>query len=147
MARLVDRQIGAARQSDRREQPPTPIDRWLGHRDPLGGQFRQRLVNVVAHQEEFVVGDLIRRMYCDLGGRQREDEPAVPSIDSGKAENIADEGSVGLGIAAVENNMGSVKQNLSSLSFWRDRVRDGRYVWSYASDYRALALASKAFPT
>src|SRR5690348_2742520 len=50
MARLVDRQVAAARELDRGEQTPALIAERSGDRDAPGGQVIEQLREVVAHQ-------------------------------------------------------------------------------------------------
>ena len=53
VAWLVDRQLRAARQLNRGEQPPALVTGWVGDGDAPGGQVRQRLLDVVTHQQGF----------------------------------------------------------------------------------------------
>src|ERR1700726_1452248 len=122
VAWLVDRQISAAREPYRGEQTPALVAQRVGDRDASTGQVRQRLFNVVAHQVELVLPQLISRVYGDLGGRQLEDQPATSSVDRGKSEHVADEDSVGLGVGAVENDMCSV-DHVSPHSHFDRQVR------------------------
>src|SRR5260370_19500335 len=108
VAWVVDRQIRAARQLDRGEQTPTCAARRLGDRDAPGGQVRQRLLEVVAHQVELVLPQPVSGVYGDLGGRQLEDQPAIAGVDPGKSEHVAAKDPVGLGVHAVETDMFSL---------------------------------------
>src|SRR5258707_14127458 len=105
VAWLVDRQIRAARQLDRGEQTPTCAARRLGDRDAPGGQVRQRLLEVVAHQVELVLPQPVSGVYGDLGGRQLEDQPAITGVDPGKPEYVPAKEPAGPCIGAVENDM------------------------------------------
>ena len=116
VAWLVDRQLRAARQLDRGEQTPALAARRLGGRDAPGGQVRQRLLEVVAHQVELVLPQPVRGVNGDLGWRQLEDQPAIAGVDPGKSEHVADEDPVGLRVGAVENNMCSINHVAPSLS-------------------------------
>ena len=113
---LVDRQIRAARQLDRGEQTPAFVADRVGDRDAPGGQIRQRLLDVVAHQVAFVLPQPFSGMDGDLGWRQLEDQPASAGVDPGKSEHVADEDPVGLRVGAVENDMCSVNHVSPSLS-------------------------------
>src|SRR5947207_15978888 len=84
MAWLVDRQLRAARQLDGGEQTPALAARRGGDRDAPGGQVRQRLLEVVAHQVELVLPRPVSGVDGDLGGRQLEDQPATVGVDPGK---------------------------------------------------------------
>jgi len=44
-------------------------------------------------------------MKCGLGGGQGEDQPSLTSIDGSQAENIAEEGSIGLRVLTVNDDM------------------------------------------
>src|SRR5712691_9040282 len=116
VAWLIDRQIRAARQLDRGEQTPALAAHRLGGRDAPGGQVRQRLLEVVAHQVELVLPQPVRGVNGDLGWRQLEDQPAIAGVDPGKSEHVADEDPVGLRVGAVENDMCSVDHGSSLLS-------------------------------
>src|SRR6266568_9570194 len=116
VAWLVDRQIRAAWELDRGEQTPACVTRWLGYRDAPGGQVRQRLLDVVAHQVELVLPLSISGMDGDLGWRQLEDQPAITGVDPGKSEYVADKDPIGLCVGAIENDMYSVDHVFPSLS-------------------------------
>src|SRR5438874_2595075 len=116
VAWLVDRQIRAARQLDRGEQTPALVTRRRGDRDAPGGQVRQRLLDVVAHQVELVLPRPVSGVNGDLGRRQLEEQPAITGVDPGKSEHVADEDPVGLRVGAVENDMCSVNHVSPSLS-------------------------------
>jgi hypothetical protein len=46
-------------------------------------------------------------MHCDLGRRQGKDQPTVPGVDGRKSEHIPEEGTVGVGVLAVHDDMRS----------------------------------------
>ena len=48
---------------------------------------------------------LINRMECDLGGREREDQPALAGIDGTKSQDLPTECAIRLGILAVEKDV------------------------------------------
>ena len=104
MARLVDRQLRAARQLQRGEHPPTLAARRVGDGDAPGGQVRQRLVEVVTHQVELVLARPICGMHGDLGWRQLEDQPAISGVDPCKSEHVTDEGPVGVRVRDINPN-------------------------------------------
>src|SRR5437016_5740395 len=118
VAWLVDRQIRAARQLNRGEQTPALAARRLGDHDAPGGQVRQRLLDVVAHQVELVLPQAVSGVDGDLGGRQLEDQPATSGVDPAKSEHVADEDPVGLRVGAVEYDMCSVNHVSSPLSLF-----------------------------
>jgi hypothetical protein len=65
-------------------------------------------VHVIAHQEEFVEVVLVGRMHCDLGWRQREDQPSVAGVDRLVLEHITEERSISLGVLAVDDDVSTV---------------------------------------
>src|SRR6266480_6966350 len=112
---LVDRQLRAARQLNRGEQPPALVTGWVGDGDAPGGQVRQCLFDVVTHQVELVLARPVSGVDGDLGWRQLEDQPATAGIDPCKSEHVTDEDSISLRVSAVENDVCSVDH--VSLSF------------------------------
>src|SRR6266700_5352994 len=112
---LVERQIRAARQLDRGEEPPALVADRAGDLDAPGGQVCQRLLDIFAHQVELVLPQPVSGVDGDLGWRQLEDQPTVTGVDPGKSEHVADEDPVGLRVGAVENDMCSVDHGSSLL--------------------------------
>src|SRR2546429_3528931 len=104
MLRLVEPALPASRQEDRRQTTPA----LLFHRTTLHflslQRFHRRL-QVVAHEVELVQIVLLRGMKCSFRSRQRENEPAVTGIHSGKFENIAKESAVAFRILAVNDSL------------------------------------------
>src|SRR5262247_3503008 len=47
-------------------------------------------------------------MHCDLGWRQREDQPPVTGVDRLVLQHVAEERSVSLGILAVDDDVSAV---------------------------------------
>ena len=121
VAWLVDRQLRAARQLHRGEQPPALVAGWVGDGDAPGGQVRQRLLDVVTHQVELVLARPVCGMHGDLGWRQLEDQPATAGVDPCKSEHVTDEDPISLRVGAVENNVCSVDHVSLSLS-WSSTV-------------------------
>src|SRR5260370_22221889 len=91
VAWLVDRQLRAARQLHRGEQPPALVAGWVREGDAPGAQVRQSLLDVVTHQVELVLARPVRGMYGELGGGQLEDQPAHPRVDPCKPEHVTNE--------------------------------------------------------
>jgi hypothetical protein len=46
-------------------------------------------------------------MNCGFGWRQRENQPTAAGVDGCESENIAEEGSIGLCVLTVYDDMGS----------------------------------------
>src|SRR6266566_3880196 len=117
VAWLVDRQLRAGRQLYRGEQPPALVADRVGDGHAPGDKVRQRLLEVIAHQVELVLPQPLGWMYCDLGGRQLEDQPAIAGADACKSEHVTDEDPISLRIGAVENDVCSVDHVSLSLSW------------------------------
>ncbi len=82
MSRLIDAQLSASRQRQLREHTPTHILHGLA-RNPLLFHFRDKRLDVVAHQKEFMSAVLIGRMHRNFGRRQAEDQPPLAYVDVG----------------------------------------------------------------
>jgi len=93
----------------------------VGDGDAPGGQVRQRLLDVVAHQVELVLPLPVCGMHGDLGGRQLEDQPAITGVDPCKSEHVTYEDPISLRVGAVENDVCSVDHVSLSLS-WSSTV-------------------------
>src|SRR6266581_8726375 len=119
VAWLVDRQLRAARQLNRGEQPPALVAGRVGDGDAPGGQVRQRLLDVVTHQVELVLAWPVCGMHGDLGWRQLEDQPATAGVDPCKSEHVTDEDPISLRVGAVENDVCSVDH----VSLWVELLR------------------------
>src|SRR5258706_14287746 len=102
VAWLVDRQLRAARQLDRGEQPPALAARRVGDGDAPDGQGRQRLLDVVTHQVELMLARPVSGMYGNLCWRQLEDQPAIASVDPCKSKHVTDEGPISIPVGGVE---------------------------------------------
>src|SRR6266699_4840592 len=137
VAWLVDRQLRAARQLNRGEQPPALVTGRVGDGDAPGGQVRQRLLDVVTHQVELVLARPVCGMHGDLGWRHLEDQPATAGVDPCKSEHVTDEDSISLRVCAVENDVCSVDHVSLSLS-WSSTV-SFRYSLSSSSHIRTTS--------
>jgi hypothetical protein len=64
------------------------------------------------------------RLDSQLGFRKRKDEPTMPGVYGGKAQDVAEEAAVGVRVFAVSNKMRSVDHclSISSLEFVVDSV-------------------------
>src|SRR5690349_21639642 len=98
MLRLVEGERRATRQSDLGEHPPSLVTRRPRDRRPGRGQLAQRLVEVVTRHVEPVHRLTISRMDRNLSRRELEKEPILAGVDTGKADPIAKEGSIGFGV-------------------------------------------------
>src|SRR6266436_9546559 len=144
VAWLVDRQLRAARQLNRGEQPPALVAGWVGDGDAPGGQVRQRLLDVVTHQVELVLARPVCRMHGDLGWRQLEDQPATAGVDPCKSEHVTDEDPISLRVGAVENDVCSV-DHVSLFLCWSSTV-SFRYSLSSSSRVRTTSSYGNVGP-
>src|SRR5262245_62148840 len=114
---LVERESSTTRKLDAGPQPPAHVAHRVRNRDALSRQVRQGRLDVRAHQVEFVLWLAFCGVHRGLGGRQLEDQPALPCVDSPKSQYLAQEDPVGLWIATVEHHMGAAEHGLLSLPF------------------------------
>ena len=70
MPGLIDRELFAVRQADRRQQSPPPIGDVPRHLDALGAQLGEGGVNVITHQVQLMTAVTVGRMHRQLGRRQ-----------------------------------------------------------------------------
>jgi hypothetical protein len=70
-------------------------------------------LHVIAHQKKLMSAVGLRRMDGQLGGRQREDQPAVPGIHGRVGQHIPEERAIGVGVGAVEDDMCAPNHELS----------------------------------
>src|ERR1700737_4975474 len=106
MLRLVEPDLPAARQEDRRQTAPALLlHRTALHFLPLQ-RFHRRL-EVVAHEVELVQVVLLGWMKRSFRSRQRKNEPAVTGVHRGKLENIAKESAVAFRVLAVNDDVSS----------------------------------------
>ena len=112
MPRLVQAQFAAAGKADAGQPAPGLLGgRRAAH--PMIGQHLHRGVQVVAHQVHLVMRR-VRRMHRHLRGRKLEDQPPPADIDMPVAQCVPKERTIGLGVAAVNDDVST-----------RDHVGDG----------------------
>jgi hypothetical protein len=108
MTRLIETDRRTAWQPDSRHQPvPTILDR-SGDLDPIGSQLSDRGTDVVAHEMQLRERLTIGWMHAELGGREREDQPArlrAAVLDIRPLKDVAHERPVCCCIAAVLQQM------------------------------------------
>ena len=105
MLRLVEAELTAAREPNLRDGPPA---RFFDLRadDATVGERGHLCREVVAHEEE--LGSRCRSwMHGSLGRRQGEDQPAATGVDRRKPEYLREEGPIGIGIVAGDDDMGT----------------------------------------
>jgi hypothetical protein len=71
------------------------------------GHARDEGLHIVDHEIDFVFTAILGWMDRDLGRGQREDQPAVSHIDMWQAEHIAKEGTISIGVRAVNYHVRS----------------------------------------
>src|SRR5262245_4329724 len=104
VARFVMPQIATAGQADGgQEAPPLIADGSAS--DALRGQPSDLLSNVVAHEVELLLAAALGGMASDFRRWCGEDEPTIASVNEGKAEHVAEEGAVRIGIARIDYRM------------------------------------------
>ena len=123
MFRLVDADFPAARQRQTGDGSP-PLFAYGGAYDVLYRHFGDESVDVIAHEIELVHVVLFGRVHRDLGGRKREDEPAVAGVGEGELEDVAEERAVRIGVFAVENDVGGADHG-RSVSDSQGTIYDG----------------------
>ena len=104
--------------------------------DALGLEVGHGGLDVVAHQIELVATAVVGRrgVAGELGGRQREDQPAAAGVDRARAEDLVEEGARGLGVLREDDRVGA-GDHLRSLR---------RYAASPASNRSRIVLAALA---
>ena len=89
---LIDGELPAVRQPDRRQQTPALVGDVAGHLDTFRPQFGQRGVDVIAHQVELMVTGHIRPwVHGQFGRRQREDKPAATRVHRRQVQHVGEE--------------------------------------------------------
>src|SRR3982075_2951921 len=107
MSRLVQPQLAPPRQSQLRQPPPSGFGDSR-ERGTLGGQLSHGCVQVVAHQVQLVYRRGGGGGHGELGGRKLEDQPAGAGIDVRVVEHVSKEGTVGFGVAAVDDDVATI---------------------------------------
>lgn len=109
MLRLVDTDFSSARKGEAGKLSPT-LFTHIGDWDAFRFEFLQGRLQVVAHQEKFV---LVVRFGIVERGLQRghgKDQPSLAGIDTGKAEDVAEERTVSFGVLGIDDNVCPVDQ-------------------------------------
>ena len=105
---LIDGQLSAIGEADRGKQPPALVRDVARHFDPFVAQFRERGVDVVAHEVELMPAVSVGRVHGQFGGRQREDEPAAARVGRRQAKHVREERSHLLGLWREHDRMNTV---------------------------------------
>src|SRR2546428_2312415 len=104
--RLIDADLPTTGQRDLRKATPlllldrAAVDLARPHR----GDER---VDILHEEEQLVPVVALPRMYGDLRRRQAEDEPSPTDVNVPETEHVLQEGSIGIGIGAVDDRVGT----------------------------------------
>src|SRR6516165_3487506 len=60
---------------------------------------------VIAHEIELMFAIALSRMAREFRRRRGKDQPSTAGIDAGKAKHVPKKGSVGLGVACIDDGM------------------------------------------
>jgi hypothetical protein len=100
---LIEADFTASRESDLGDRPP-PRVLDVGARDTLRSQPLHLGVEITAHEVQLRpvrLGGMDR----DLGRRQAEDQPTSACISEIEAKHLAEKRAIGVGIAAVQDDV------------------------------------------
>jgi hypothetical protein len=89
--RLVDGQLRAVWQADRRKKPPALIGDIPRHLGSLGRELGESGLDVVAHEIELVTALAVSWMDSELGWGKSENGPASAGVYRGHAEDVCEE--------------------------------------------------------
>src|SRR5258708_34660083 len=104
MFRLVEAGFASAGKPDHRDRAPSGFLHFRTA-DTLRRECRDLGLQIVTHEIELVLVTLFGGMNRRFRRRQREDEPSVASVHRGESENVPEEGTVGLRILAVDDDV------------------------------------------
>src|SRR5262249_61119204 len=104
VARFVKTEIAAAWQADRGQETPSFIADCAAF-DSLLAETCDFGLHIVAHEIDLLLAAALSRMASNLGRRGCKDQPAAAGVNAGKAEHVAKEGAIRLGIARVNDNV------------------------------------------
>jgi hypothetical protein len=112
---FIQRHLCVAGELERRRASPALVRDLLGELDASGPQIFDGGVNVVAHEVQLVMRMLVGRMGCELGGRERENQPARSSIDRIETEGVAKERARLVGIVREDDRVNAGDHGGTSL--------------------------------
>ena len=104
MFRLIQAKFASPWQLDFSDDAPSLLN---GRRElhPLMLECFDCRLEVIAHQIEFLRAVFLGRVDGHLGRRESENEPAFARVHVGEPQDVAEEFSVRLGVAAVEDDV------------------------------------------
>ena len=106
MRGFIDAELPASGQRHTDESAPSLVTDIAAVHAQLGHRCSEAF-DVVTHKKQFLSAAGLGRMYRKLRWRKCEDQPVMAGGDERKSEHVAQESTVGFGIAAVEHKMGS----------------------------------------
>jgi hypothetical protein len=119
-------QLAAAGKPERRQAPEALVADLPRELDAFACELLDGGADVVAHQIQLVAPAGVGWMRGELGGRQREDEPAAAGVDRAKIQHVAEERAVRLGVAREDDGMNPGDHPLESDRF-RAAARSGQH--------------------
>src|SRR3954463_2418199 len=106
MQRLVQPESSPAGQGVGGDNPPGPLRHAAAELDALGFELAYGGLDVVAHEIELIAAAIRRRgVRCDLCRGESEDEPAAAGVDRSQAQDVGEEGPVGVCVSGVEDGV------------------------------------------
>jgi hypothetical protein len=118
--RFVQAHLAAARDLESGRQAPAFIRHRRDELHALALELRDRSLDVVAHQEELVMSDVLPPsrawMDAELGGRQREDQPALAVVHGRQVEHVAEERPSGFCILGVDESVDTADHSAGTVS-------------------------------
>jgi len=104
VTRLIKADLPASGKRDLGDQAPPRLlqggagDAPLRQRGNLG-------LEIITHEVQLVTTILIGRMKSGLTRRQSEDQPTIRGIDRLESNHVAEEGAIGLGVFAIDDDV------------------------------------------
>lgn len=89
MPGLINAELATIGQAECGEDAPALISRFPADLRSAGTEVGKGRVDVVAHQVELVMVAVPSRVDGQFGRRQREDRPAIASVNRGEAEGVS----------------------------------------------------------
>lgn len=109
MLGLVDADFAAAGESETRELSPTLLTH-IGDRYASRLEISQGRLEIVAHQEKFVLVVLFGVMERSFRGRHGKDQPTVAGVHARKLQHIAEKDPVGFGVFGIDDDVCPIDQ-------------------------------------
>jgi hypothetical protein len=88
---FVEAELAAVGHLDCRDESPAFVADWTRELHSFALELGDRRVDVIAHEVELVMTRVVGGVSGHLGGRQGEDEPAVPGVGRRELEYVSEE--------------------------------------------------------